>query len=306
MNSRVLLIDDSAPVHRLVEVWLRPLNVEFHGAFGSEAGIDQARSLRPDVILLDVCLQDGDGYELCRRIKADPLISTTPVVFLSAESRIEEKVKALDLGALDYIVKPFHPAEFQARVRVALRTKYLIDLLSDRARIDGLTGLHNRAFFDERLEAELAQARRYGSQFSCIILDIDHFKRVNDTHGHLIGDEVLRHVASTVSRRCRREDVVCRYGGEEFAILMPQVGLAGAITLAEDLRQNIASIEFRSADQTISLTCSFGVAEYTADPAVTTPLTQRADEALYYAKRTGRDRVCPEARFRAFAGSIAQ
>ena len=121
MNSRVLIIDDSAAVHRLVDVWLRPLNVDFHVAEGATDGLQKARLLRPAVILLDVSLQDGDGFELCRHIKSDPLISTTPVVFLSAETRVEEKVRALDLGALDYIVKPFQPAEFQARMRVALR-----------------------------------------------------------------------------------------------------------------------------------------------------------------------------------------
>ncbi len=296
MNSSVLIIDDSAAVHRLVEVWLRALNVEFHTAFDAEAGIEKARAVRPDVILLDLNLKEGNGLDLCRRIKSDPLISTTPVIFLTAETRVEEKVKALDLGGLDYIVKPFHPAEFQARIRVALRTKYLLDLLSDRARIDGLTGLHNRALFDERLEAELSQARRYGGQLSCMMMDIDHFKKVNDTYGHIVGDEVLRHVASTLSRRCRREDIVCRYGGEEFAVLTPNVGLNGAITLAEDIRQLIGSLELRSAGQTISVTCSFGVAEFGVDQTI--PLAERADEALYFAKHSGRNRVCPEQRFR--------
>lgn len=296
MNSRVLIIDDSAAVHRLVDVWLRPLNVDFHVAEGATDGLQKARFLRPDVILLDVSLQDGDGFELCRRIKGDPQISTTPVVFLSAETRVEEKVRALDLGALDYIVKPFHPAEFQARMRVALRTKYLLDLLSDRARIDGLTGLHNRALFDERIEAEMAQARRYGAQLSCIMMDIDHFKAVNDTHGHHVGDEVLRHVSATITRRCRREDIVCRYGGEEFAILTPNVALAGAITLAEDIRQLVGSLEVHAGMRAIGVTCSFGVAEYSAQESM--PLPERADEALYFAKHTGRNRVCPEQRFR--------
>ncbi len=297
MNSRVLIVDDSPAVHRLVEVWLRPLNVEFHAALGVDDGYKQARTLRPDVILLDMNLKDGDGLALCKQLKSDPLVSTAPVIFLSAETRCEEKVKALDLGALDFIVKPFNPAEFQARVRVALRTKHLVDLLSDRARIDGLTGLHNRALFDERIESEVAHARRYGTALSCIMLDIDHFKKVNDSFGHIVGDEVLRHVASAMSRRCRREDIVCRYGGEEFAILTPNVGLAGAITLAEDIRQLIAALQIRNAGQVLAVTCSFGVSEYSAE--VITPLPDRADEALYFAKKNGRNRVCPEDRFRA-------
>jgi diguanylate cyclase (GGDEF)-like protein len=302
MNSRVLIIDDSPAVHRLVEVWLRPLNVEYHVALGAQDGLRLARTLRPDLILLDLFLQDGRGIELCTQVKADPAISTTPVIILSAESRVEEKVKAFEIGAVDYVIKPFHPAEFQARVRSALRTKYLIDLLADRARVDGLTGLHNRAFFDERLESEISYARRYDTRLSCIMMDIDHFKMVNDTYGHAIGDEVLRHVASTLMRRCRREDIVCRYGGEEFAILTPKVGLDGAITLADDIRQIIGSLQLHSGAQTLSVTCSFGVSEF-ADLLL--PLSQRADEALYFAKNNGRNRVCSEERFRSSARNLS-
>jgi diguanylate cyclase (GGDEF)-like protein len=296
VNSRVLLIDDSPSQHRLIEVWLRPLNLELQGAFGVEEGIRLARTYRPGLILLDLNLKDGYGLDLCMRLKADPQTANTPIVIVSAESRVEEKVKALNLGATDYIVKPFEPPEFQARVRSALRTKHLIDLLADRARIDGLTGLHNRAYFDERLESKLAHCRRYKDPLSCIMIDIDHFKRINDSYGHSVGDEVLRHVASALSGRCRREDVVCRYGGEEFAILTPSVSLNGAMTLAEDIRVIVAGLEIRAGDETVKITCSFGVAEFEAQEFL--PLPQRADEALYFAKNSGRNRVCPELRFR--------
>lgn len=297
MNSRVLLIDDNVAVHRLVEVWLRSLDVEFSAVSGDEESVQTVQNWKPDVILLDINLDGSDGFELCRRLKDQPAIANTPIVFLTAESRVEEKVRGLDLGATDYITKPFHPAELQARVRVALRTKYLMDLLSDRAQIDGLTGLHNHAFMDERLQSEISQSKRYGLPLSCILMDIDHFKKVNDTFGHTVGDEVLRHAASALTRRCRREDIVCRWGGEEFAILTPNVGLSGAITLAEDLRQLMATLEIKHAGKTIPITCSFGVAEYVTDEKL--PLAERADEALYFAKRTGRNRVCPEMRIRA-------
>ena len=151
MIQRVLIIDDSPQIHRLVEAWLKSDVIETASAVTASAGHAAAVNWQPDLILLDVDMPDMSGFDLCRQLKSDEACCRIPVVFLTGASSPEDRVAGLNLGAVDYIVKPFHPAEFQARVRAALRTKYLLDLLQQRAQIDGLTGLRNRAYLDERM-----------------------------------------------------------------------------------------------------------------------------------------------------------
>jgi diguanylate cyclase (GGDEF)-like protein len=195
----------------------------------------------------------------------------------------------LDLGAVDYITKPFEPAELRARVRASLRTKYLTDLLSRKAMIDGLTGLWNRTYFDSRLESELSLSRRSGRPLSCILLDLDHFKKLNDRYGHPFGDEVLRSVGKLLIDSCRDEDIACRYGGEEFVILTPNVPAQGAVELAERLRAAIESMILSHRGKAVPVTCSMGVSDVGHTPPPT--IVELADEALYAAKHGGRNRV---------------
>jgi len=177
-------------------------------------------------------------------------------------------------------------------VRSTLRTKELIDLLSEKAMIDGLTGLRNRAYLDERLDTELAEARRHARPLACALLDIDHFKRFNDEHGHAVGDQVIRHVATVLRDTARAEDVVCRYGGEEFCLLLPCVNAAQAAVYAERARAELAAqpVELRTGK--VSVTASFGISDTTGatgtDPA---GLLLAADRAMYDAKRAGRNRI---------------
>lgn len=290
-SSYVVLIDDSILVHKMVEVWLRREQHTLGSAFTGEKGMDLLRQKKPDLILLDVSLPDTDGFELCRQIMADDTLKHVPIIFLTAATSTEQKIKGLDLGAVDYIIKPFNPAEFTARVRAALRTKFLMDLLAERAKIDGLTGLHNRAFFDERFAAESAVLRRTVRMLGVVMADIDCFKRINDTHGHTFGDHVLRGVAGVLNHSVRAEDVVCRYGGEEFAIIMPGVGVAGGQVLAERLKRDIAALQMIRLGVDVPVSASFGVAEAIDADGLAT-LLDRADAALYAAKQGGRNRVC--------------
>lgn len=289
MAQKILVIDDSPTVQTIIRSTLKDEGVEVSAALNGTEGFRKAIADLPDLILLDVEMPPPNGFETCRQLKSDPATVSIPVIFLTGASSTAEKVKGLDLGAVDYVIKPFDPAELCARVRASLRNKFMFDLLAQRAMIDGLTGLWNRAYLDERLAAEAALARRHHRPLSAIMADVDRFKLINDAHGHPFGDDVLRRVAQALSSCCRTEDIVCRYGGEEFAILTPGVSISGAEVLAERARQIIheQTLRHRSADVRVS--CSLGVAELSPDGPLN--VLEVADGALYQAKRGGRNRV---------------
>ena len=289
MPQKVLIIDDSKPIHALVRARLAEEPIELHSAFDGESGINAALNLLPDLILLDVDMPTPDGFEVCRRLKDDPATMTIPIVFLTGMASTEQKIRGLELGALDYILKPFDPAELRARVRTSLRQKYLLDLLAKKAMIDGLTGLWNRIYFDQTLAAQLALFRRANYPCSVILADVDNFKLINDNFGHPTGDEALRAIAQILQSSCRIEDTVCRYGGEEFAILCPNTPAEKATILGERLREGISRLTMSYRRMPIPLTCSFGI----ADPATCgdRSVVEAADQALYRAKQEGRNRV---------------
>jgi diguanylate cyclase (GGDEF)-like protein len=289
VRQKVLAIDDSEAIHALLRARLSTEPVELHHAAGGIEGLRRASELLPDLILLDVEMPDPDGFEVCRQLKAQTRTQTIPVVFLSGAASTEQKIQGLELGATDYIAKPFDPAELRARVRASLRTKYLMDLLARKAMIDGLTGLWNRAYFENRLNTELSLARRAQQRLACVMIDLDHFKLVNDRFGHPFGDEVLRSVAQILSETGRSEDVVCRYGGEEFVLLAPNTRAEAAVELAERARRAIESHEWNHGGKTVSVTCSAGVADLQNSPPPS--ILERADAALYQAKHDGRNRV---------------
>jgi two-component system, cell cycle response regulator len=286
--QKVLLIDDSHTIHTLVRARLSGEPITIHSAYSGEEGLVMAAKLLPDLILLDVEMPSPDGFEVCRRLKADSSTVGIPVVFFTGASSPDERIFGLELGAVDYVTKPFNPAELRARVRASLRTKYLMDLLAKKAQIDGLTGLWNRRHFESRLLQEQSLARRTGWPLSCVMADVDHFKSVNDTYGHPFGDEALRRIAGSLTEIGRTEDIICRLGGEEFVVLCPNTPLAGAAKLAERCREAIHEITLKHDSEIVRLTCSFGVATDTEDPQ---SMIDAADKALYQAKRQGRNRV---------------
>lgn len=289
MHQDILLIDDSKQIHALVTSLLGDEAVTIHSAFGAETGLVLAASLRPELILLDVEMPEVDGYETCRRLKAEPATASLPIIFLTARATTEEKVHGLNLGAVDYVTKPFKLSELLSRVRAALRTSHLIRLLEEKALIDSLTGLGNRAMFDERFAAEVSLRIRTGNPVSCIVLDVDHFKSVNDQYGHPFGDIVLKKIGEVLLEICRVEDVACRHGGEEFVVLLPQTSAAHAALLAERMRDAIAKLPFSRRGASITVTCSFGVAQ--ACDTYDRSMLERADQALYQSKAQGRNRV---------------
>ena len=254
MTQSVLIIDDSRSVHALIKARLATEPLELHFCTTCEAGLSAAQTLLPDAILLDIDMPGTDGLEICRRLKADPVTMNVPVVLLAGAGATDEKLRALELGAFDYINRPFEPAELRARVRAALRTKYLLDLLYKKAMIDGLTGLWNRTYFDQTLAAQLSLSRRSGQALSVVLCDLDHFRTINDRCGHLTGDEALRVVAACMAATCRIEDVVCRYSGEKFAVIVPNTPAGRATVMAERLRKGIEKLTLSHRGASVPLT----------------------------------------------------
>jgi diguanylate cyclase (GGDEF)-like protein len=296
MNGTILIADDSMVVRAVLR---RQLETDGHTvveAVNGEEAIDACREYHPDVILLDVEMPVLDGHATLARLKADPQLKDIPVVFLTGMVDTADVVTGLQLGAHDYLRKPFEANELMARVSAALRTKWLQDELRTRnaeldrvSRIDMLTNIYNRRHLDEHLRQVISSARRHDRTIGVLLVDIDHFKEVNDEHGHLSGDAVLVEVAGRLEQAMRTEDALGRWGGEEFLAVLTDTPPEGVRTMAERLRQVVAAAPFTLDDGSqIKVTVSVGHTNGTDDAEV---LVHRADDALYVAKAEGRNRI---------------
>ena len=283
----VLVADDSATVRAVLRLELEAAGYAVLEAADGQAAVQQAQDNEVSVVLLDVEMPVLDGHQALAALKADERTRDIPVVFLSGRGAGQDLVQALREGAHDYLRKPPEPAELLARVGAANRMKELQDELRRRAeeldrvsRTDHLTGLHNRRHVEEQLHATVAACVRHGFPAAVLVLDIDHFKRVNDEHGHAAGDEVLVQVAATLSGSLRTEDIVGRWGGEEFIVVAPHTSQPAAGVLAERLR---AAVEASTP-----VTVSIGGA---CTPVASARLLEVADTNLYAAKAAGRNRA---------------
>ncbi len=297
-TSRLLVVDDMIDnIEVLVAALSKDYDVRF-ATSGSEALIQAQSAETPDLILLDVMMPGMDGYETCRRLKSHPATHDIPVIFISAMGSVAEQEIGFDLGAVDYITKPYILPILRARIRTHLRLKQHGEMLEKLAFIDALTGINNRRRLDEALDTEFAQAGRSGQPFSLLMIDIDHFKSFNDHYGHGAGDECLARVARALSGSLRPKDLIARYGGEEFAVLLPGCDSREAAEVAERLRTLIEAERMphtHSATAT-HVTISIGVATLACIGQGCSPriLLQRADHALYQAKSSGRNRVATQ------------
>jgi two-component system, cell cycle response regulator len=287
----VLLIDDSVDVHRLLQARLRNEQIRLTCLTSGLEALRMCTTETPSCVLLDLDMPEIDGFEFLRRMKEEPRSHNVPVIVLSALHGSEDKVTAFDLGATDYVTKPFDLSELRARLRAALRLDHLLKLLAERADVDGLTGLGNRSHFNKRWAEKTAENTRYGHPLSLAILDIDFFKRINDTYGHPAGDEVLQGFARLLQCECRAPDIACRYGGEEFALIMPHTSPDDATKSVERIREVFAAQTWaRHPDHrvtvSIGLTGCAGVSTLTSQEWV-----EAADRNLYAAKRGGRNKV---------------
>ncbi len=288
--AKVLVVDDLPATVRLLAADLEQQGHEVSVACDGCEALAMAAADRPDVILLDIMLPGMDGIEVCRRLKADDDLRMVPVIFVTAKHLEADVVDGLDAGADDYVVKPFSSHVLAARIRAALRIKRLEDLLVEQAHIDPLTGLWNRRALKERLEQEWAQVQRHGRRLALVMVDVDHFKDVNDAYGHFVGDRLLQEISRTIAGQCRKSDLPARYGGEEFAIIAPDETAHGAVHLAERCRRKIETIRLPLFAEPLMATASFGVADACGLPSLEA-LLGRADAALYAAKRAGRNTV---------------
>ena len=298
-RARVLVVDDDPLSRKILEQVLVSAGFEVESAADGQEALGKVRQHRPDVVVTDWQMPVMDGLTLCRILKATEETRFTHVVMLSSRGEVEAKVTGLEHGADDYVVKPVEPVELQARVRVGLRLQKALselaaknEILEKLALTDALTGLANRRAFGEALEAELARVGRHGRPASLLFLDLDHFKAVNDSHGHAVGDEVLEGVSLVLKRACRRGDLAARIGGEEFAVLLPATGRIPAALVAERIRRTVELHPIgRSA--LVPVTVSVGVASTEGLPGVpgADELVRQADAGLYRAKAEGRNRV---------------
>lgn len=294
-RPRMLLVDDHVIHLQTLHQALKGESHLFMATNGTQA-LALCREKMPDLVLLDVEMPDMSGLEVCERLKADPLTQHIPVIFISAHQGPEMETNGLDRGAVDFIAKPFNRRVVQARVKTHLLLKMHNDLLRERVFLDGLTGVHNRRLFDERLEMEWARAQRSGAPLSLILLDVDHFKRYNDHYGHLAGDDCLKLLAQLARQVPKRPaDLFARYGGEEFACLLPETPLEAAVDLAHQIEQAVAAQALPTVVSDVGphVTVSLGVATRRGPhPGAPAALVAAADHQLYQAKQTGRGRVC--------------
>ncbi len=299
MKGKILVIDDLAYDVKALKMILEHSGYTVVSAGTGAEGMEKALSEDPDGILLDIQLPDTDGFEICRCLKEDTRTTVIPIVFLTAHYQDEASlIRGLNLGANDYICKPFNAAELLARVGVMVRIRRAEENLLKLSLTDELTGMGNRRFLLSRLDEEYERSRRNGNFFACLMLDIDHFKRFNDTYGHQVGDRVLKELAALLREQTRKSDVLGRYGGEEFLVALAVKWPSESIWVAERIRLAVEKLLFVKngvSEEPLSVTVSIGVSRCLPSEAGAPDcqaIIKQADQAMYEAKRLGRNKVC--------------
>ncbi len=301
MSSSVLIIDDSVTVREQITRTLESFSL-FTRYYEAEDGLEGFKKLLSspvDIILCDLEMPRIDGFKFLSMLKARPDLQDVPVIILTGTNDRERKIRGLEQGASDYITKPFDPEELVARVKVHLKIKKLQDeqkrsneLLLELSNTDHLTGLFNRRYMMEALDKEVQRSIRKKGNLSLIMLDIDHFKLVNDGFGHLQGDVVLRKVALQLQKELRSYDCAARYGGEEFVAILPDSTLKESLFVADRIRLAIQGTRFDGPLAKLNLTVSLGVSWFSTEQTLTVDgFIKQADDALYRAKTNGRNRV---------------
>ncbi|WP_323796476.1 diguanylate cyclase [Nisaea sp.] len=293
----ILVVDDAPENVMLLSLILKDLGTVSSALSGREA-IDKALENPPDLILLDIQMPELDGYDVIKALKNDPRTENVPVIFVTGLSDDGDEEKGLKLGAIDYITKPYKPTVVTARVRnhlrlreYALRLEQLNEELERLATTDALTSAFNRRYFMSKLEDEVERARRYKHPSSLLMIDVDHFKRINDSFGHDVGDTVLIQLVKLLEGQVRQLDTVARIGGEEFAVLLPETGKKEAMVSAERLLGVVRAASIEAGGNKLQFTISIGCTEFGADCPKVEAILKAADLALYEAKESGRDRV---------------
>ncbi len=292
VGKRVLLVDDSKTMRLNMRRMLNLMNLTVDEVENGQQALDRLEEQKYDLLLLDYEMPELDGIQTLQQLRRHHSKLRLPVIAISAMEQQETVVLFLKAGANDFINKPFSREEFLVRVNNQLDMLDAAQRIERLAITDPLTGLYNRNFLYEMLPLMIAEAHRYEKPLSLIILDVDHFKQFNDTWGHDVGDLVLKHVAKLLQNNIRSADIPCRYGGEEFVIVLPDTHLENAVRAAEKIRNVVEDTPLVLEDQPepLRVTLSLGVAELKKEDTLDT-LIKRADQALYAAKRGGRNRT---------------
>ncbi|MFW5710480.1 MAG: diguanylate cyclase [Spirochaetota bacterium] len=323
-NRSILIVDDNAQNIQLVASHLKKEGYQISFSQTGRDVLNKIENASFDLILLDIMMPEMDGFEICTRVREHPEYKEVPIIFLTAKIDKESIVKGFEVGAVDYILKPFHGAELLARIRTHLELKAyrekveeiniqlnkeilkgikmqeeleaskveLVEMnrkLYEKATKDALTGLFNRRKMTDLIEYEYDRALRNQFPFSVIITDIDYFKAANDTYGHDCGDEILQEVSQILTSMTRKQDQVSRWGGEEFLLLLPETDTEGALTLAEKIRTKIEQSSYFCGKNELSITMTFGISCFT-DGKTDKTVIKEADTALYHGKNSGRNR----------------
>jgi len=289
---RVLLVEPSLRECTRLRNELIAGQMEVYAASDLITAVRALSDFQPNLILAHMRLPTYGGMELVRRMKEDCSTRSIPVILYSDIATAEERIKALDLGAADLLTKPLVCAELIARVRAALKARHTLSMLEQQAYLDSLTGLANRGVLEDQLRRQWDACRRRDTPLAVMIVDLDHFKAINDMFGHAAGDEVLRQTARTLAQSVRSSDLVARYGGEEFVVVAPDCPLAAAVTLAQRFRADLAQQTVFGYGTDIMVTASVGIATADWTKGSPTELCRQADQALYQAKRSGRNAIC--------------
>ena len=293
LKSQILIVDDDVSIiHLLSEILRGTAQITF--ATKGEQALKMAQANQPDLILLDISMAEMGGFEVCQQLKLDPDTKELPIIFMTAHDAKESEIKCFEAGAVDFVLKPFNPRVVLARVNVHLRLKQHAEALKTLARRDGLTGLFNRRYFDEIYETEYRRHQRHQLPLGVIVIDIDFFKKYNDSYGHLEGDEVLKRVAHALVSVCKRPgEMLARFGGEEFVALIPHIDPQHLTKLGDSFCAAVRELEIPHFQSDVSSHVTVSVGIVSAIPSKDlsqNALLEVADKTLYSAKHQGRNR----------------
>jgi two-component system, cell cycle response regulator len=290
-NYKVLLVDDDPAMLRLLTRWLEKAGYPVCTATDGHEALEAIDADCPDFLLTDWEMPRMDGLELCRQMRNMMLPHYVYTIFLTVRTSGADMIAGLEGGADDFLTKPVTEGELLARLQSSSRVLELERRLSLLAHTDFLTGLLTKRTFFDSLEKEWHRSSRFHLPLSCVMVDLDYFKQINDVYGHPAGDSVLKFVAEMLIDNSRASDTVCRYGGEEFCILMPETDESNAALWAERTRERLMALRIPTGEETLRITGSFGIAQCSDDSVDPEDLIKQADKALLCAKRSGRDRV---------------
>lgn len=292
MTSKILVVEDTQKDFDFLE---QTLKKEKFIVIRSPDGKDLLALMEkevPDLIILDLILPETDGFELCKSIRSEERFMNTPILFFTSSINMDNKLLGLQLGASDFLGKDCDARELVIKIKNLLYAKKRYDDVVRLSVVDSLTHVYNRRYFQHRLRDEFERGRRYDRDFCCIIIDVDKFKEVNDTLGHPVGDNVLKSIADILRSNIRAADILCRYGGDEFGLLLPETNFQGAYVTAERVRSKVEKTNLSTPENPVFISLSCGISSLVEGGAMgMDELVTQADVALYKAKRAGRNQI---------------